>query len=111
MLVWTKAYRPFILGNPHTPISCELPALGPVELGKGYTGYLIVAPNGKTFVAEATSGGFVGTSLESVRSDVADSDQATMDKQVADAIEMAKDAARVQPEQFWRLLRCEAPGP
>ncbi len=105
--VFTKAYRPFIMGGDcHAPIAAEVEALGPHDLGKGFQGYLVTSPSGKTHVAEATTGGFVGESLDAVRQDVAGCDDvAMMQGQVAMAAEKAKSAELLPPDEFWSYFK------
>lgn len=106
MRVWTRAYRPFIMGgNPHAPICCELEPEGTVHsLGKGIQVVLVVSPNGKSAVVEVQSGGVVGTSLELVRQDVSEADSEVMQEQIAQSIETAKIAVAVEAEEFWRHI-------
>ncbi len=103
MVVWTKAYRPFILGgNVHAPIATTV-AVGPkYSLGKDLCGYLVISPKGETFVADAETGAFVGPSLEAVRADVWDGDAEVMQQQLAEAAKAVKGATYLSPEQFWR---------
>ena len=79
------------------------------ELGGGYQGYEITSPKGKTFVAEATSGGLVGDTLREVRSDIQASIREgrsdVMAQQVADAIREAKTAQTLSVEDFWNMLK------
>lgn len=47
MKVYTESYQPFrVGGGPYIPISCELEVQGPIDLGKGFIGYEVTAPNG-----------------------------------------------------------------
>ena len=108
MKVFTIGYFPFLMGGyPYQPISCEVEADGPHSIGKGYKGYVVTAPNGKTFVAEATSGAFVGPDLKTVREDIKLGEKKTMAKQVADAVEQGKGAKELTPDKFWGMLKCK----
>src|ERR1035437_5919283 len=109
--VWTEAYTPFLMGGDvHAPLLTTVPAAGPFDLGKGFKGDLVTAPNGKTFVAEATTGAFVGPTIESVKKDVAGCNDIMMMKhKVFDAAELKKKARRVAPERFWSGLKVDKP--
>jgi hypothetical protein len=104
--VYTIGYFPFIMGgNVHQPISCEVEAKGPFELGDGYKGYLVQHPNGDTYVAEESSGGFVGPNLKLVRKDIKEGDKSIMAKQVVDAV-LDSLTARIMPaNEFWEMLK------
>ena len=104
--VLATPYRPFALGrSPHQPLKCELEAEGPHDLGMEVQGYVVTAPDGQVFVAEATTGAIVGTNLEAVRDDVASSDPATIQGQIEQARAQLSHAADVSPKEFWRLFR------
>ena len=109
--VWTAAYTPFIMGGDvNAPILTTVPAAGPFDLGRGFKGYLVTAPSGKTFVAEATTGAFVGPTIESVKKDIAKcTDIMLMKMQVSEAAELKKKARRVAPERFWTGLKANRP--
>ena len=105
--VWTLEYVPFIMGGAvHQPVATEVEPQGEYDLGKGFKGYLIVAPNGKTFVAEKTTGAFVGPTVEAVRKDIADcKDIELMEKQVVEAREKVKFSRIIPTKEFWKLLK------
>ena len=104
--VYTLRYEPFILGGSvWQPVSANVEWHGEYDLGKGFRGYLIVSPNGKTFVAESESGAFVGPSIQQVREDIAESENLDlMKKQVEDAKKQSKQAKEIPAEEFWKLL-------
>ena len=103
--IWTRAYRPFIMGgNVHAPIGCEVDASGPYALGAGYMGYLVVSPTGRTFVAEKTSGALVGPSLQEVRADVAAASWRVMEKQVDEALKLRESVVWLEADRFWRMM-------
>lgn len=108
--VFTLAYFPFTMGGRvWRPMACEIEFEnydGPHDLGGGYRGYIITAPNGATFIAEADSGGFVGPSLKMVRQDIENGDPAVMKQQVEDALRQSKEAEVVDTDEFWRKLKC-----
>ncbi len=104
--VWTLGYSPFIMGgNVNAPIMAEVEALGPFDLGKGYSGYLVTSPTGKTFVAESETGAFVGPDIESVRADVRDADPKVMWEQVEEAKKLLVDVRYLSPKEFWSMFR------
>lgn len=107
--IWTEAYRPWMLGgNPNAPVMTRVPCLGPYDLGKGYRGVVAVAPNGRTFVAESTSGGIVGSTLISVREDIRIGTDQVMFGQVEEAKKRSLQCDRISEDQFWSLLRCNS---
>jgi hypothetical protein len=105
--VYTLRYEPFIMGGSvWQPVAANVEWEGEYDLGKGYRGYLIISPNGKTFVAESQSGAFVGPSIQQVREDIAESEDIDfMKKQVEDAKIQSKQATEIPADEFWRLLR------
>jgi hypothetical protein len=104
--IWTRAYRPLMVaGDPHTPVACMVEATGPYLLGSGYQGYVVMAPNGQTYVAERHTGALVGPDLETVRKDILTADHSVMDKQLADAAVSVKRASVLSADEFWKLMR------
>jgi len=107
MKVFTIGYFPFVMGgNVWQPIYCEVEADGPHDLGLGYEGFIVTAPNGKTFIAEATTGAFVGPDLKSVMDDIKTGDPKMMKKQITEAASTVKRAKELLPDEFWRMLKC-----
>jgi len=105
--VFTLGYFPFIMGgNVWQEICIDVEADGPYDIGKGYKGYVVTAPNGKTFVAEATSGALVGPDIKTVKEDISIGEQKMMDKQVAQAVEQSKKAKTLSSDEFWKMLKC-----
>ncbi len=111
--LWTYGHRPFVMGGSvDYVLACDVECTGPHKLGKGYEGYLATAPNGKTFVGEATTGAIVGDTLESVRADIAVAKPAVMREQVKHAAEEVKQARKQMSFEvngtafFWSALRC-----
>ena len=103
---WNWGYFPFSLGGPpHRRVKATLPAEGPFDLGGGYQGYLITSPQGKTRVAEATTGAIVGDTLEQVRDDIAQGDPEIIAQQVAKAADDGEQASNISAEQFWTRLK------
>jgi len=108
MKVFTLGYFPFVMGGDvWQPICIDVEADGPHDIGNGYQGYVVTAPNGKTFVAEATSGAFVGPDLKTVKEDISLGEKKMMAKQVADAVEQSKKAKELTPDEFWGMLKCK----
>lgn len=101
-VLWTRGYRPFIMGgNVNAPLGVEIEVL-PVDLGKKFKGYIAVTPKGKTMIAEATTGAIVGTSLEEVKKDIQEGDLKTMKQQVKDAAEMKKRMEILSFDEFMK---------
>jgi hypothetical protein len=104
--IYAPNYQPFRLGgNVHAPMSCQVEALGPYPIGKGFEGFLVVSPFGKTYVAEKESGGLIGPSLDSVREDVESAELKVMKEQVQEAVRISKTAEPVSTEEFWERMR------
>jgi len=107
MKVFTMDYVPFVMGGKvWQPMCCEVEADGPHDLGDGYQGFVVTAPNGTTFIAEATSGAFVGPDLKAVKKDIKTGDKSIMAEQVASAVTEMKMAKDVEPDYFWQKLKC-----
>lgn len=104
--VWTEAYRPWIVGgNCNAPICTTADVGEPMDIGHGMTAFVVVSPRtDDTYVAESTTGAFVGASIREVREDVAAADAAVMRKQLKDASIRFKKADAVAPELFWLYL-------
>jgi len=108
MIIWTRGYRPFILGGDvHGPVGVEIAEPGEKhELGKGYDCYVITSPlTGKTYVAEAETGAIVGSLLVGVRDDVTAADSKVMKKQIEEAREQKKHVTVLEADKFWVLMR------
>lgn len=103
---WTYGYFPFKMGgSPWQPIAADVEADGPHDIGKGMQAYLVTAPSGKTYVAEAVSGAFVGPSLERVRKDVRAGGEDMMAEQLRRAAEVAPTARVISADELWRMLK------
>lgn len=103
--IWTLKYNPFVMGGPvWKPVYTEVEAQGKYDLGKGFSGYLIVAPDGRTFVTESQSGGIVGDTITSVQKDIKECEDINfMERQIKEAIEVFKNAEEIPEEEFWKL--------
>jgi hypothetical protein len=107
MIVYTQRYRPFVFGPPVDFIKCNVEVhLGSFDVGSGYRAYIVVAPNGKVFIAEAETGAFIGPSIEQVKEDIKIGDPEEMKKQIETARKQLKQAVRLEPEEFWKWLKC-----
>jgi hypothetical protein len=107
LLIWTEAYRPFLMGGDvHAPVATEIEVdQPPIDIGGGVQVYVLAAPNGKTYVAEASTGGFVGTDLEGVKRDLDTADPEVVRKQLEEGLRRREQATRLAPEEFWGMLR------
>lgn len=122
MPVWTLATHGSFMtfGRPeYYPMMTIVETEGPYDLGKGFRGYLVTAPNGKTFVAEATTGAFIQDTIKAAQADIkACTDKRFMQKQVVDdAAKLLANARKpgaanaleiISPEEFWAKLKCTA---
>lgn len=112
MKIWTVGKAPpFQMGGyPQFPLVTEITEgiEGPFEIGKGFTAFVITAPNGRTFVAEATSGAIVGDTLTMVRNDMQDAHQPQEQVNAAMRWREANDHCKqeVDAEEFWKRMRC-----
>lgn len=107
--IYVRAYRPFILGgNVHAMLALNTVATGPFDLGKGFKGYIVTNPKGQTYVAEATSGGIVGASIEEVRADIeACTDVKMMEAQIDECRKNSDGACTVSETEFWKGMKQE----
>jgi hypothetical protein len=109
LYVWTLMRDgPFVLGGNRTyrPHGCyATPTSGPHDLGCEFEGYVITAPDGVTYIAEASSGAFVGPNLDTVRADITEGGIDLMLQQVNKARRDREIAVDLTPEDFWRRMR------
>ncbi len=104
--IWTRAYRPFIMGGDvNQPVCCDVQAEGPFRIGKGYQAYVVTKPSGAQTVAEATTGALIGPSLASVRSDMKTAKLSVVRDQVAGAAVEGRSAVKLPAAQFWKMFR------
>ena len=107
-LIWTAAYTPFMMGGDvHSPISTEIEIGESFDIGKEMRAYLVVSPSGKTHIAEAETGGFVGTDIEQVKKDVKNAKQEVVEEQIEWAKKEVKKAIRLDNEEFWARFKDE----
>jgi len=107
-VVWTLGHFPFIMGGrvwQEVGIEVEIGEI--FNLGSGYSGFVVTAPNGTTFVAELESGAFVGPTIGEVMYDIKHADVDTMKQQVSEAVENSKRVRVLQEDDFWGLLHCK----
>lgn len=104
--IWSEFYDPFIFGGScYYPGGIKVDPGTKFDLGKGFFGYLVQNPVSKrTHVAEATTGAFVGDTLEKVRKDIATGDLEVMKNQVIKSAERAKSIRLMEPAEFWRRM-------
>ena len=106
MEIYTATYNPFIMGGDvHQFIKTEVPVGEPQDLGKGYSAYLVTAPNGTAYIVEARTGALLGTDLSQVLEDVAQADTAIMEDQLSKSKLDFEKARLIQPAEFWRKLK------
>lgn len=104
--IWTEAYRPFIMGGDcNAPVCTEVEVGEPFDLNDEIKAYVVVSPNGNTYVAEATTGAIVGNNAQQVKKDVATADPDVMKEQLEGAKLRFKKAVFIETQEFWRLLR------
>lgn len=112
-LIWTYGYRPFMMGGSvNYPLKAKVPCSGPYDLGKGYVGYVALAPNGSAYVAESQTGAIIGCAatrpmaLEMVWADIKKATKKIMDNQIAYAREQVKrpDCLTVEAQEFWSMM-------
>lgn len=106
MRVWTRAYRPFLLGgNVNADIAIEVEPEESVEID-GYTVHRLTSPDGtKTVWADEVSGGLVGGDLEEIKRDIAVAETAFLDKQLQEMKARGEKAESVDAEDFWRQIK------
>lgn len=83
---------------------CDVPVTGPHDLGKGFSAYLLTSPSGRTFVAEAESGGIVSDTLENARADVAAEHPADIRNRIRHALAWRDQAQAMPADLFWQQL-------
>lgn len=106
MLIWTEGYRPFILGGDvNAPLGVEVEAGEPIDLGHDIRVHEIKFANGRTAIAEATTGAIVGTDLQTVKDDVAQAAPADMHEQIENGRRRLAKVQRLSLDEFLRVWR------
>ena len=106
--VWTSACRPFLMGgNVHAPIATEVEVGDPVTLRYGINVYVVVSPKGNTFIAEATTGAFVGETVDGVRADLEFAPEDVVQEQLQREGARGRTATPLSPNEFWALIPAE----
>lgn len=106
MKIYTRGNRPFVMGGKvHYFLGTDVEASEPFDVGRGVSCRLVVAPNGDTFCVEAETGAIVGATPGDVKSDMAETDDETVQQQLARARIDAASAEMVTPQKFWELMR------
>ncbi len=104
--IYTECYQPFRMGgNLREPIACTVEAFGPFDLGKGFEAYVVCDPDGRTVVAEAISGGLVGDTIENVRKDVEEGNEAAMARQIDEGKQITARARDIDAGEFWAMRK------
>lgn len=108
MLIWTRGYRPWILGGDvNAPVGIEIEVGEKLDLGKGFFGYVVTNPKtGDTHVVEAVSGALVGSDLNKVRADVQECDDIDqMKEQIEKHKKLKKQVEVLDPDKFWGMFK------
>lgn len=106
MLIWTEGYRPFIMGGDvNAPLGVEVEAGEPIDVGHGVHVHEIKFSDGRTAIAEATTGAIVGTELQTVRDDVAAADPDFMRQQVQEAGQRVPRVQRLPESEFLQVWK------
>ena len=106
MIIWTLGYRPFIMGgNVNAPVGVEVEVTEPIELPEGPLVYEVALSDGRTAIAEATTGAIIGSSLAIVKRDVRQGDPEVMISQIELAADMMHDVELVPMERFLSMWR------
>ena len=103
--VWTKAYRPFLMGgNVNAPVSTVVEVGEPVEADNDIKLHEIKSPQGTTHVVESTTGAFVGTDIEQVKKDIKNADPEVIQDQLENAKRELEACDALDSEAFWKLF-------
>lgn len=106
MLIWTEGYRPWIMGGDvNAPLGVEMDGGEPINIGHDIMVHEIKFSDGRTAIAEATTGAIVGTDLQTVRDDVAATDPAVMQQQVQAAGQRVSRVQRLSESEFLRMWK------
>lgn len=106
--IWTWYTNPFRLGGElRTPIMCEVEADRKIDLGKGYSGWVVSHPKNKIrkYVVESRTGAIVGHSVQQVKKDI----QKTTIKKIEEQLLAAKSSLGnlefISTKEFWQRMR------
>lgn len=104
MLIWTEGYRPFIMGGDvNAPLGVEVEAGEPIDVGHGVHVHEIKFADGRTAIAEATTGAIVGTDLQTVRDDVTQADPEIVRRQIEEGRKRVPKVYRLDITEFLRV--------
>ena len=107
--VFTAAYRPFLMGGDVAgPVGTDVVPEATHDIGQGLSVYEITAPTGHKHFAETTTGAFVGTDLEVIRSDLAQASPEVVQLQLEHAQQQADKIDVLPAEEFWSLFQRES---
>ena len=105
-LIWTEAYRPFMMGGDvNQPIGTMVELDTPIDLGKGAVVHVVASPNGTIHIVESKTGAFVGTSLAQVKKDIKEADEDVIKQQIKDSRKRRKEVEVMSNEDFWSYFR------
>lgn len=104
MRIWTLAYRPFLLGDPNTPISTDVEPIMSYVASDSITLHEFISPGGVTLIAEGVTGAVVGRDLAEVLNDIREGDPAVMKQQIQQAQKVVRNATFMYPDEFWTLV-------
>lgn len=118
-IIFTKSYRPFIMGGVNAPVGTVIGSYEPVAIGKGYTGMLVRnSERGLWHMALEICGAIIGTDpdkeklIERVKWDVESGDQDLMDEQ-AEKGRLMRDSLGAEKildqREFFSLFRAPEP--
>lgn len=106
VVAWIPRYMPFIMGGDvHKPACAELEVAEETPVGRSYTVFRVVAPNGTDFYVEALSGAILGSDLQMIKDDIEQGDQEYMERQIATSIQQRNKAQQLEPELFWSYVK------
>lgn len=111
LVVWTKAYRPFILGGRcNGEIATKIEDgqyTGPYESNHGIKLYIVPNPlnPSKTHIVEGECGAFVGTDINEVLNDINSADVDVMKQQIEQGKKQRDRADHITNEKFWSLFK------
>lgn len=104
--VWMP-YRPFIMGgNVNVPVCADVEIHGYVDMKLPHTHPRVTLVHvkdmqGRDYYVESASGALMGTDLNSLYQDYRTAAPEILSKQLDEAVERAKGATEVDPEEFW----------
>lgn len=99
-------------GNVHAPVSTDVEVGAQIHMEMPFDCkvYSITDPKGRVFIAEKTSGGIVGNSIESVRADLKEAEEAgqtkaDIERQLAAQKAIGQTATPLPEDEFWTYVK------